>query len=59
MDMVFKELRLKKVAQDPSSTASSPSAQVPQMKGKRDVRRGRGPGILKAADPVDWEVWHQ
>uniref|UniRef100_UPI0037E8D195 rho GTPase-activating protein 4-like n=1 Tax=Semicossyphus pulcher TaxID=241346 RepID=UPI0037E8D195 len=41
MDSVFKELLSRQVVQDPSSTASSPSAQAAQRKGKRDGRRGR------------------
>lgn len=54
MDSVFKELLSRQVAQDPSAAAaSSPSAQAPQRKAKRDVRKGRGPGLFKAADPLD------
>uniref|UniRef100_A0A8P4G1K3 Rho GTPase activating protein 4 n=1 Tax=Dicentrarchus labrax TaxID=13489 RepID=A0A8P4G1K3_DICLA len=53
MDSVFKELLLRQGVQDPTSTASSPSAQAPQKKGKRDVRRGKGAGLFKAADPLD------
>ncbi|XP_035512822.1 rho GTPase-activating protein 4a isoform X2 [Morone saxatilis] len=53
MDSVFKELVLRQGVQDPSSTASSPSAEAPQKKGKRDVRRGKGAGLFKAADPLD------
>ncbi|KAM9350613.1 rho GTPase-activating protein 4a [Symphorus nematophorus] len=50
MDSVFKELLQRQGAQDPSSTASSPSSQAPQRKGKRDGRRGRGAGLFRAAD---------
>ncbi|XP_034551402.1 rho GTPase-activating protein 4a [Notolabrus celidotus] len=53
MDTVFKELLSRQVVQDLSSTASSPSAQAAQRKGRRDVRRGRGVGLFKAADPMD------
>lgn len=53
MDSVFKELLLRKVVQDPTSAAPSPAAQAPQKKGRRDVRRGRGAGLFKAADPLD------
>ncbi|XP_070695772.1 rho GTPase-activating protein 4a isoform X2 [Pempheris klunzingeri] len=53
MDSVFKELLLRKAAQDPSSVASSLPVQVAQRKGRRDVRRGRGPGLFKASDPLD------
>lgn len=59
MDSVFKELLMRQTVQDPSSTASSPSAQVAQKKGRQNVRRGRGAGLFKAADPLDWEDWHQ
>lgn len=41
MDSVFKELLTRQTQLEPSSTASSPSAQAPQRKGKRDGRRGR------------------
>ncbi|AWP09648.1 putative rho GTPase-activating protein 4-like isoform 2 [Scophthalmus maximus] len=53
MDSVFKELLSRQALQDPSSTASSPSVQAPQRKGKRDGRRGRGVGLFKAVDPLD------
>lgn len=53
MDSVFKELLMRQTVQDPSSTASSPSAQVAQRKGRQNVRRGRGAGLFKAADPLD------
>ncbi|XP_063751867.1 rho GTPase-activating protein 4-like isoform X2 [Eleginops maclovinus] len=54
MDSVFMELLSRQALQDPSSsTASSPSAQGPQSKGKKDGRRGRGVGLFKAADPLD------
>ncbi|XP_074537334.1 rho GTPase-activating protein 4-like [Halichoeres trimaculatus] len=53
MDSVFKELLSRQVVQEPSSTASSPSAQAAQRKGRRDVRKGRGVGLFKAADPLD------
>ncbi|XP_053174126.1 rho GTPase-activating protein 4a [Scomber japonicus] len=41
MDSVFKELATQQTQQEPSSTASSPSAQALQRKGKQDGRRGR------------------
>ncbi|CAK6951409.1 rho GTPase-activating protein 4a [Scomber scombrus] len=41
MDSVFKELVTQQTQQEPSSTASSPSAQALQRKGKQDGRRGR------------------
>ncbi|XP_070766639.1 rho GTPase-activating protein 4-like [Enoplosus armatus] len=53
MDSVFKELLMRQAVQDPSSTTSTPSAQAPQKKGRRDVRRGKGTGLFKAADPLD------
>lgn len=53
MDSVFMELLSRQALQDPSSTASSPSAQAPQKKGKRDGRRGRGAGLFRAAAPLD------
>ncbi|CAJ1085267.1 rho GTPase-activating protein 4-like [Xyrichtys novacula] len=53
MDSVFKELLSRQVVQDPSSTAPSPSAEAAQKKGRRDVRRGRGAGLFKAADQLD------
>ncbi|XP_056279631.1 rho GTPase-activating protein 4-like isoform X2 [Pseudoliparis swirei] len=52
MDSVFTELLSRQALQDPSSTASSPSAQAPQRKGKRDGRRERGPGLFRA-DPLE------
>ncbi|XP_019944240.1 rho GTPase-activating protein 4 isoform X2 [Paralichthys olivaceus] len=52
MDSVFKELITRQALQDPSTSAtSSPSVQAPQKKGKREVRKGRGVGLFKAADP--------
>ncbi|XP_076597059.1 rho GTPase-activating protein 4-like [Chaetodon auriga] len=53
MDSVFKELLLRQVVQDPSSTASSPSAQAPKRKERQDGRRGRGAGLFKATDQMD------
>ncbi|KAM7404684.1 hypothetical protein PAMP_012009 [Pampus punctatissimus] len=53
MNSVFKELLSRQTQQDLSSTASSPSAQAPQRKGKRDGQRGRGVGLFKAADPLE------
>ncbi|XP_029291151.1 rho GTPase-activating protein 4-like isoform X2 [Cottoperca gobio] len=54
MDSVFMELISRKALQDPpSSTASTPSAQAPQTKGKRDGRRGRGVGLFRAAEQPD------
>lgn len=54
MDSVFMELLSRQALQDPSSTtSSSPSAQGPQRKGKRDGRRGRGSGLFRAGDPLD------
>lgn len=53
MDSVFKELLSRQAVQDPSSTASSPSGQAPQRKGRWDGRRGRGAGLFKAADALD------
>ncbi|XP_041801153.1 rho GTPase-activating protein 4-like isoform X2 [Chelmon rostratus] len=53
MDSVFKELLLRQVVQDPSSTAPSPSAQAPQRKERRDGHRGRGAGLFKVANPLD------
>ncbi|KAM4611010.1 rho GTPase-activating protein 4a isoform 1-T2 [Polymixia lowei] len=55
MDSVFKELVSRKMLQDPSSSAaaSSPSAQYPQGKGRRDGRRGRGTGLFRTADQLD------
>ncbi|XP_047449468.1 SLIT-ROBO Rho GTPase-activating protein 3-like [Mugil cephalus] len=41
MDTVFKELLTRQTQQDPFSAASSPSAQVPQKKGKKDGRKGK------------------
>lgn len=57
MDSVFKELVTQQTQQDPSSTASSPSVQAPQRKGKQDGRKGRG--LFKVADPLDWRDRHQ
>ena len=60
MDSVHMELLSRQALQDPSSSiASSPSAQAPQRKGKRDGRRGRGVGLFRAADPLDWEDGQQ
>ncbi|XP_044067215.1 rho GTPase-activating protein 4-like isoform X2 [Siniperca chuatsi] len=53
MDSVFKELLTRQAVKDPSSAASSPSAQAPQRKGRWDVRRSRGAGLFKVADPLD------
>lgn len=55
MDSVFKELLMRQVVQDPSSTttASSSSYQAAQGKGKREGRRGKGAGLFKTADPLD------
>ncbi|XP_034732892.1 rho GTPase-activating protein 4-like isoform X1 [Etheostoma cragini] len=52
MDSVFMELLSRQALQDPS-TASSPSAQAPQKKGKRDGRRGIGAGLFRGAAPLD------
>ncbi|XP_037629957.1 rho GTPase-activating protein 4-like isoform X2 [Sebastes umbrosus] len=41
MDSVFMELLTRQALQDPSSTASSPSAQAAQRKGKKDGRWGK------------------
>nr|XP_046252657.1 SLIT-ROBO Rho GTPase-activating protein 3-like [Scatophagus argus] len=41
MDLVFKELSIRQVVQDSSSTTLSPTTQAPQSKGKRDGRRGK------------------
>ncbi|XP_054464658.1 rho GTPase-activating protein 4a isoform X2 [Anoplopoma fimbria] len=51
MDTVFMELLSRQALQDP--TSSSPSAQAPQRKGKRDGRRGRGVGLFRASDPLE------
>lgn len=48
MDSVFKELLARQTSQEPS--ISSTSANVPQRKGRRDVRRGRGPGLFTSTD---------
>ncbi|KAF7660118.1 hypothetical protein LDENG_00287830 [Lucifuga dentata] len=54
MNSVFKELLSRQALQDPSSaTSSSFSAQAAQRKGRREVHRGRGPGLFRGADPVD------
>lgn len=53
MDSVFKELLARQAVQDPPSINSSPSAQSAQRKGRWDGRRGRGTGVLKAADAMD------
>lgn len=53
MDSVFRELLTRQALQEPSSTSSSPSAQAPQRKGKRDGRRGKAAGIFRSADPLD------
>ncbi|XP_010795309.1 rho GTPase-activating protein 4-like isoform X2 [Notothenia coriiceps] len=54
MDTVFMELLSRQTLQDPSSSAaSSPSAQGPQRKGKKDGRGGRGTGLFRAAEPMD------
>lgn len=54
MDSVFKELLMRQVVQDPSTTtASSSSSQASQGKGKREGRRGKGAGLFKTADPLD------
>ncbi|KAI9530779.1 hypothetical protein NQZ68_000270 [Dissostichus eleginoides] len=54
MDSVFMELLSRQTLQDPSSSAaSSPAAQGPQRKGKKDGRRGRGAGLFRAAEPMD------
>ncbi|XP_040914385.1 rho GTPase-activating protein 4-like isoform X2 [Toxotes jaculatrix] len=53
MDSVFKELLSRQALQEPSSTASSPSVQTAQKKGKREGRKGRGGGLFKAGDPLD------
>ncbi|KAA8591096.1 hypothetical protein FQN60_002039 [Etheostoma spectabile] len=52
MDSVFMELLSRQALQDPS-TASSPSAQAPQKKGKRDGRKGIGAGFFRGAAPLD------
>lgn len=52
MDSVFKELLARQTSQDPSSS-STLSANAPQRKGRRDVRRGRGPGLFKSTDQLD------
>ncbi|XP_033825820.1 SLIT-ROBO Rho GTPase-activating protein 3-like [Periophthalmus magnuspinnatus] len=53
MDSVFKELLARQTSQDPPSATSSPSAQALQKKGRRDVRKGRGAGLFKSAEPLD------
>uniref|UniRef100_A0A3Q3KZ87 Rho GTPase activating protein 4a n=1 Tax=Mastacembelus armatus TaxID=205130 RepID=A0A3Q3KZ87_9TELE len=53
MDSVFRELLTRQTLQEPSFTSSTPSAQAPQRKGKRDGRRGKAAGIFKSADPLD------
>lgn len=59
MNSVFQELLLRKTSQDHNPAVSSPFAQeAPQRKGKQDGRRGRGAGLFKAADTLDWESWH-
>ncbi|XP_076027953.1 rho GTPase-activating protein 4-like isoform X1 [Genypterus blacodes] len=55
MNSVFKELLTRQALQHPSSTstASSPSAQDAQRKGRREGLRGRGAGLFKGVAPLD------
>ncbi|KAM9855337.1 rho GTPase-activating protein 4a isoform 2-T2 [Aulostomus maculatus] len=53
MDSVFKELLSKQAQKDPSSAFSSPTAQAPQRKGRREERRGKPAGLFRGADPLD------
>lgn len=59
MDSVFKELLSRQVTQEPCSPKLKYSAQAPQKKGKRDGRKGKGAGLFKGGDLLDWEDWHQ